>query len=233
MKRTIHFLIGWIFLLSLPWAANAAEWHLGKDADGVRVYSRDAADGSIEVKAETTLDVPLASVMALIVDYDAATRWRSEMIKSMKLKDHPNDQTWILQVHAEPPWPLPASDNVIEAVLYAEPEQVVYKYKERPDLQPPGTTSALGAMNGEWILRPAGPQRTKVISVMFMKPSVPVPNWLIKRMVYNTPHEQMLKMGKVVQEPQYRPAAVSPKLKELLAPTLKSAISVERRASAS
>lgn len=210
-------------LLLLPWMAVAAEWQLGKDESGVRVYSRDAAGGGIEVKAETTVDAPLVSVMALILDYDAATRWRASMIKSMKVKDQPNDHTWILQVHAEPPWPLPANESVIEAQLQAKPDRVIYQYKERPDLQPPGTKSALGAMNGEWILKPAGEGRTQVTNVMMMKPNIPVPDWLIKRMLYSTPHEQMIKLGKVAAEPKYRPDAAPPKIQELLAPTLKSA----------
>jgi hypothetical protein len=209
-------------LLLLPGMAFAAEWQLGKDESGVRVYSRDAAGGGIEVKAETTVDAPLVSVMALILDYDAATRWRASMIKSMKVKDQPNDHTWILQVHAEPPWPLPANESVIEAQLQAKPDRVVYHYKERPDLQPPGTRSALGAMNGEWILKPVGEGRTHVTNVMMMKPNIPVPDWLIKRMIYSTPHEQLIKLGKVAGEPQYRPSAAPPKIKELLAPTLKS-----------
>ena len=215
-------------LLLLPGMAFAAEWQLGKDESGVRVYSRDAAGGGIEVKAETTVDAPLVSVMALILDYNAATRWRASMIKSMKVKEQPNDHTWILQVHAEPPWPLPANESVIEAQLQAKPDRVVYHYKERPDLQPQGTKSALGAMNGEWILKPAGEGRTQVTNVMMMKPNIPVPEWLIKRMIYSTPHEQMIKLGKVAGEPQYRPSAAPPKIKELLAPTLKSAAQTDR-----
>lgn len=219
----LHLWMGLLALCCLSGAVNAADWRLGKEDSGVRVYSRDAAGGGIEVKAETTVDVPLVSVMALILDYDAATRWRASMIKSMKVKEQPNDHTWILQVHAEPPWPLPANESVIEARLLSKPDRVVYQYKERADLQPPGTKSALGAMNGEWILEPAGQGRTQVTNVMMMKPNIPVPDWLIKRMIYNTPHEQMIKLGKVAAEPQYRPGAASPKLRELLAPTLNAA----------
>lgn len=221
MKHFKYTWIGLMILLCLPGIASASDWQLGKDENGVRVYSRDQADGSIEVKAETTLDIPLISVMALILDYEAATRWRAEMIKSMKVKEHPNERTWILQVHAEPPWPLPANDSVIEAVLEAMPGKAIYRYKERADLQPAGTKSALGAMNGEWTLVPVNAQRTSVTNTMMMKPNIPVPSWLIKRMVYTTPYEQLIKMGEVAKEPPYQPNAVSPKLKELLAPALK------------
>lgn len=223
MKHTKRLRLWAIALMLLPLVATASDWQLGKDADGIRVYSRDAADGGIEVKAETTVDAPLVSVMGLILDYDAATRWRSSMIKSMKVKDQPNDHTWILQVHAEPPWPLPANDSVIEAVVEAKPEKVIYHYKERADLQPPDTKSAMGSMNGQWILKPVGNNRTSVTNVMLMKPNIPVPDWLIKRMIYSTPHEQLVKMGQVAKEPRYRPEAAPEKLKNLLAPTLKSA----------
>lgn len=222
MKHTKRLRLWAIALMLLPLVAIASDWKLGKDADGIRVYSRDAADGGIEVKAETTVDAPLVSVMGLILDYDAATRWRSSMIKSMKVKDQPNDHTWILQVHAEPPWPLPANDSVIEAVVEAKPEKVIYHYKERADLQPPDTKSAMGSMNGQWILKPVGNNRTSVTNVMLMKPSIPVPDWLIKRMIYSTPHEQLVKMGQVANESRYRPEAAPEKLKNLLAPTLKS-----------
>lgn len=214
-----------IVLMALPLMAMASEWQLGKEEGGIRVYSRDANGGGIEVKAETTIDAPLVSVMGLILDYDAATRWRAAMIKSMKVKEHPDAHTWILQVHAEPPWPLPANDSVIEAVLEAKPEKVIYHYKERADLQPAGTKSALGSMDGQWILQPAGSNRTTVTNVMVMKPNIPVPEWLIKRMVHSTPHEQLVKMGQVVKDPRYRPEAASAELKNLLAPTLKSAAS--------
>ncbi|MGB7289168.1 MAG: START domain-containing protein [Candidatus Macondimonas sp.] len=223
MKHTKRLRLWAIALMLLPLVAIASDWKLGKDADGIRVYSRDADNGGIEVKAETTVDAPLVSVMGLILDYDAATRWRSSMIKSMKVKDQPNDHTWILQVHAEPPWPLPANDSVIEAVVEAKPEKVIYHYKERADLQPPDTKSAMGSMNGQWILKPVGNNRTSVTNVMLMKPNIPVPDWLIKRMIYSTPHEQLVKMGQVANEPRYRPEAAPEKLKNLLAPTLKSA----------
>lgn len=223
MKHTKRLRSWTIVLMMLPLVAPASEWQLGKDADGVRVYSRDTDGGGVEVKAETTVDTPLVSVMSLILDYDAATRWRSAMIKSMKVKGQPNDHTWILQVHAEPPWPLPANDHVIEAVLDAKPEKVIYRYKERADLQPPGTNSVMGSMNGQWILQPVGANRTRVTNVMEVKPNIPVPNWLIERMVYNTPHEQLVKMGQVVKDPHYRPEVAPEKLKKLLAPTLKSA----------
>lgn len=223
MKHMKRLCLWAIVLMILPLVAAASEWQLGKHADSVRVYSRDADGGGVEVKAETTLDAPLVSVMGLILDYDAATRWRAAMIKSMKVKEHPNDHTWILQVHAEPPWPLPANDSVIEAVLEARPDKVIYHYKERADLQPPGTKSAMGSMDGQWILQPAGNNRTSVTNVMVMKPNIPVPAWLIKRLIYSTPHEQLVKMGQVVKDPRYRPEVAPEKLKDLLAPTLKPA----------
>ncbi len=225
MKHTKRLRLWAIVLMVLPLVATASEWQLGKEEDGIRVYSREANGGGVEVKAETTIDAPLISVMGLILDYDAATRWRTSMLKSMKVKDRPNDHTWILQVHAEPPWPLPANDSVIEAVLEAEPDKVIYHYRERADLQPPGTKSVMGSMDGQWILQPAGNNRTSVTNVMMIKPNIPVPDWLIKRMVYSTPHEQLVKMGQVVKDPRYRPEAASAALKNLLAPTLKSAAS--------
>lgn len=191
--------------------ARAADWELRKEEDGIRIWTRELSDGKRELKVNMQVSQSPEAVKALLLDFPAATRWRSSYLKSMKQIDHPNPDTWLIRVDSQPPWPFKATAAIIEGKLHRDPKTgvITYNYRERHDLmQKQGMETNEGNMSGEWLLTPRN-GGTDLTNIVQMQINIPVPGFVLNRLIDNETLSEKQRLRQVLADPKYSRAAAA------------------------
>lgn len=212
--KRIPLLWSLLLMVMLPRLALAAEssaWELRKEEDGIRIWTRELADGKRELKINMQVPQSPEAVKALLLDFPAATRWRSSYLKSMKQIDHPNDHTWLVRVDSKPPWPFKATAAIIEGKIQQDAKSgtITYSYHERHDLmRQQGMETDEGSMSGEWVLTPRN-GGTDITNIVQMQINIPVPGFVLNRLIDNETLSEKQRMREVLADPKYSRAATS------------------------
>jgi len=198
-----------LWLAPLP----AQAWTLGKDLNGIRVWSQPLSTGSgHEIKSEGIVNASPDKVVVLLTDYSISPSWRSKYLKAMDVMEHPAPDRWIIRVNSQPPWPLPVTHSIIETQVSKNDKtgEVTYSYRPRHDLMEKEGVKPLGTGEGEWRLTPAAEGKTSIVKVARMSITAPVPKWLIESMLYDGPYEELMGMRQKLTEAKYSAAAPTP-----------------------
>ncbi len=178
-----------LFTLLLTLAAPAGAWQLRQDDAGIRIWTQRAADGPHEVKAQMTVSASPDAVLAVLQNYDDIA-WRGDMLERMEVVERPSEDVMLLQVEADPPWPLSDSTSIVETRISREADgTIVYSYRDRDDLLPPDASRPPASLEGEWRLAPVA-DGTQVMHVVEAEPNVAIPGWLLDRLIYRQPRDQ-------------------------------------------
>ena len=114
-------------------AANfsSLDWVLSEEKNNVKVYTRGVPgdDNGRAIKAMTVVDQPPASVLALVVDYPSATKWRKQ-IKSMEKIKQIDDNNWYIRTVSDLPWPLSDRTSTLKCMVdrSSETQSIVYHF---------------------------------------------------------------------------------------------------------
>ncbi len=210
--KRISLLWALLLMVILPGLALAAEssaWELRKEKDGIRIWTRELADGRRELKVNMQVPQPPEAVKALLLDFQSATRWRSSYLKSMKQIDHPNPDVWLVRVDSQPPWPFKSSAAIIEGKIKQDAKSgtISYSYHERHDLmQQQGMETNEGSMSGEWLLTPRN-GGTDITNIVQMQINIPVPGFVLNRLIDNETLAEKQRMRQVLAEGKYSHSA--------------------------
>lgn len=184
-----------LFTLLFALAGPASAWQLRQDDAGVRIWTQRTADGPHEVKAQMTVPAAPERVLAVLQNYDDIA-WRGDMLEHMQVIERPSEDVMLLQVEADPPWPLSDSTSIVETRLSREADgTIVYAYRDREDLLPPDASRPPASLEGEWRLTPVA-EGTQVTHVVEARPNVAIPGWLLDRLIYRQPRDQFINLRK-------------------------------------
>ncbi len=178
-----------LFTLLFALAGPASAWQLRQDDAGIQIWTQRAADGPHEVKAQMTVPAAPDAVLAVLQNYEDIA-WRGDMLERMQVIERPSKDTILLQVEANPPWPLSDSTSIVETRISREADgTIVYAYENRGDLLPPDAPRPPADLEGEWRLAPVA-EGTEVTHVVEATPNVAIPGWLLDRLIYRQPRDQ-------------------------------------------
>lgn len=193
-----------ILLLQFSIAGAAAgEWSLVKDSDDIRVYSRKSADSAInEVRAVTTVNTEVRTVVQLLRDHQSRPRWDSysgEVFVHETLS--PTEE--LLYLHSDLPWPVSDRDMLAHVKWFYEPGSgVVYTQSEATSgiLPPrPGRIRVTRARQ-QWRLTPVAQGRVEISTEIFLDPAGPLPPWLVNMLSVDAPYNSLNGIRRVLGE---------------------------------
>ena len=127
MKHTKRFslflAIGW--LVAGSWAEAPADFALDKDKNGIKVYTRKIEGSSLkEFKGVTSIKTSLTSLVALMDDTDALTKWLHNC-SAAKLVQSMNYYERITYTVINAPWPVSDRDTVSYSKIVQDPKSKV------------------------------------------------------------------------------------------------------------
>lgn len=204
-----------IITLLLTWAplsAQTGEWKLKKQADGLKVYLRDAENSNIkEVKIETTFDASLSSVIAVLKDVPAYSKWIYKCSAAERLEPGANTSS-VYYCGIDFPWPLSDRDFIAKSKLRQDPnsKHVFIDVQCAPAYLPEKDGFVrIKKMNINYEFIPLPGNKVKMNYRLHSDPGGALPAWLINLAVDNGPVNTIKGMREMLKEDKYRNAKLA------------------------
>lgn len=222
MKRLIS---AFILLLVLPWlpakaisspdlAPGNTDWSLQYSADKLQVFTRPEQNSDVEsFMAESRLNAPLASILAVIADPSTCPGWVDGCIKSLSLGGKNfNDRFGYALNHI--PWPFKNRDVVVRITTNGIPAnessgvQVSIEMKTSPDNPnfEQADTLRIEHSQARYILEETTSSTTSFTWLQHTEPAGALPAWLVNTKLIDLPRNSIPKLEQMASQDKYRNA---------------------------
>jgi ribosome-associated toxin RatA of RatAB toxin-antitoxin module len=190
-------------------AANTkeAKWTLAKNKKGVKVYLRKVQGSDFkEFKGVITLKVSLASLVALVKDFEASPDWVANCSKCEVLERTSANETFSYSV-SKAPWPVKNRDAIVHTVISQDKDTraVTIKQTGKPDYIPKKkNVIRVKRIDGFWQFTPQKSGEVEIVYQVVSDPGGGIPKWLVNSSLVSQPYRTLLKMKKVVEREKYQ-----------------------------
>ena len=185
-----------ICLCAVGATANAYEWELKKQADGIDVYTRPVSDSDIkEFKGEGIVGVSISAIVELLRDSAQFKNWFPNTSAS-KLLERDGAVSYQYSIMSTP-WPISDRDNIFRSVMTRDETtgSVEITVDAAPDHYPvQKRLHRVTRAKGSWLLTPDGPNKTHVKFVMHLEPGGGIPDWMVNAQIIATPFDALTNM---------------------------------------
>ncbi|AIR90344.1 START domain-containing protein [Pseudomonas cremoricolorata] len=179
--------------------AQAENWEVKKDEDGIKVSLSDVAGSKYKAyRGETLIKAPLAKVVAEQENVTAACTWIHEC-KLQKLLKHEGDQAWTY-TQFNTPWPVTPRDSVLHITTSrAADGSVTRAFEEASDYLPEEKGFVrVAEVEGFWKFAPQG-DNTQVIYQVHTEPGGSVPALVANKFVVDAPFNTLKQLRAKVE----------------------------------
>ena len=176
------------FTLVFAATAQAEDWQVAKDEDGIKVSLSEVAGSKYKAyRGVTVIKAPVAKIVALQEDVAGACKWIHEC-KLQKLLKHEGDVSYTYtQFNA--PFPVSNRDSILKITTSkAADGSITRTLLEVPTYQPEEKGFVrVAQVDGFWKLVPKGDNQTEVTYQVHTEPGGSVPSWLANKFVVDAP----------------------------------------------
>ncbi len=202
-----------IFALFLT--ADADDWSLTKEKNGVSVYVREIAGSDfLEFRGETVVEGSVSSLVALLYDTPNAPAWLHDCSFSMSVEEKAFEDNVIFQTYD---LPFPAGDRqvILQTKLVWTPKgarletQEANSYcdgrlTERCKSVRKSGSITMERSRGAYTFTPLNEKRTKVVWQQHVEPGGMIPAWLANTLVVDLPYNSLQQLRSLVRDEKYR-----------------------------
>lgn len=186
-------------------------WHLKKDQEGIRIYSRNSDSNRIaDIKVELIVTGRLSSLAALVLDIDNYPNWSFNTEKAYVLRRiGPADLYFYSLIRS--PWPASMRDLAVHLRLRQDSATRTLRIlaDESPDYIPARKGIVRVPVSIErWTVTPLPGEKLSITYELRLDPGASVPSWLIDMFSTRGPFETFSKLRTAIREPKYRNAAL-------------------------
>ncbi len=208
-------------VLFLP-SSNAMEnWALLQDKDGIKVYKKHIEGSSLyEFKGDTVVNAKIETVLEVMLDFKAVTKWfvfmeKFKVLKEFERKD--DNFNMSIYISIDPPWPISNRDCILKVTgelsnnnntkvtidMSALRKQVV-PLKEG--------YRRLTKLSNKWCIESITDNKTSVSYSVKVDPEGYIPAWLVNTAIKKQPLYTLYNLKQMVKFPKYIKAENSTKL---------------------
>lgn len=182
-------------------------WHLAKDQDHIKIYTRDMPGSDFEAfKAVAVLNAPLANVMAVMVTPSSCMQWVHGCIAAENIKVESFNQRYAYSVN-DLPWPVSNRDYVLRINTGANPDtgEIIMRFHAVSGMKPP-TPDNVRVTDSDTLYRfkAVDATHTRMTWIQHTDPNGMLPGWLVNTLAVDIPFDSLKKLGKVANLPQYQ-----------------------------
>ena len=202
-------------LLVISKIAVADEWHLEKDKNGVRAYTRDMPGSAVrQFKVETNLPVPMDVVLAVFEDFKRYREWKFQVEISGELSQ-PNETTWFHYQGQDLPFPASNRMFVLKSQLQVKDKNTIIiethavpEYCNNAQLNTCAAVIDFDALvvkvaDGDTLVQQTANGSTHVVWTQHVEPGGSIPAWMINKMLVDSPWEAFNSLRQYVKTPRY------------------------------
>lgn len=198
MKKKL--LLFCLFLFGLSAAMAQGKWELKKNQDGIAVYTRKAAKGSIkELRVVCELDATKAQLISTIENIADYNSWVYSNKKSTILKMiTPQNIIYYTQSHL--PWPIKDRDLIVELNITPTPDVLNIQAKSLPDYLPKETDYIRVPYSlALWKVTQAANNKLKVDYTFSIDPGGSIPSWIVNATLTIGPFNSFVKLKQILK----------------------------------
>lgn len=200
--RAVQRLMVVLGACSVMGAAQAEDWQVAKNEDGIKVSLSDVAGSKYKAyRGETVINASIAKLRALQEDVAGACSWVHEC-KTQKLLKHEGDQSWTY-TQFNTPWPVTARDSVLHITTVQGADGSLTRQLEGAPKYIPEEQGfvRVAEVQGYWKLVPKGPNSTEVTYQVHTEPGGSVPSWLANKFVVDAPFNTLKALKARAEKP--------------------------------
>ncbi|MGI1678385.1 MAG: hypothetical protein K6L75_06630 [Cellvibrionaceae bacterium] len=211
----------WLVFSSNTYPGETGPWELqisNNSTSEVTLYFRNYPDSKIpEFKAITTIQSTMASVLAVLLDYDACKKWVHQCEHSFSIQSINSREQYIYQINKLPF--VKDRDVILHATLFfsEEAKNITIKLIADPDfcsraseelsencksIDPSRYVRVTTAI-GHYELKEIG-NNIQVTWQQYLEPGGFLPNWLAKSQLSDLPIKTLMTLHKIVKEEKYQ-----------------------------
>ena len=177
-----------LILLCFPFLVNAqTDWTLKKEANQIKIYTRDAKDSNLkEFMAMTTIETPLKLILNELLEapdyYEGCESNVSYYVKELNSNQH------VFYAHQDLPWPIKDRDIVtLLTVDKLNSKTIKLTLESLPDELPSKTkTIRIKNLMGYWLLEEME-GKTTVTQQLFVDPEGSLPPFVVNNLLVKGP----------------------------------------------
>ncbi|MBT8765217.1 START domain-containing protein [Metapseudomonas boanensis] len=176
-------------------AAEAEEWKLVKDEDGIKVYLSEVPGSRYKAyRGVTVMKTDIATLRRLQEDVVGSCAWIHECREQRLLKSE-GAQSWTY-ARFNTPWPVTPRDSVLHVTSQLGADGSVTRLLEAaPDYLPKSKGFVrVNRVDGLWKLVPKGVGEVEVTYQAHTEPGGSVPSWLANSFVVDAPFNTLKAM---------------------------------------
>lgn len=169
-------------------AAQAADWKVAKEEDGIKVSLSDVSGSQYKAyQGVTTINASVAKLRALQEDVAGACAWVHEC-KMQKILKVDGDKAWTY-TQFNTPWPVTPRDSVLQITTVEGADgSVTRNLLGAPKYIPEEKGFVrVAQVEGFWKLVPKSANETEVTYQVHTEPGGSVPSWLANKFVVDAP----------------------------------------------
>ncbi len=172
--------------------AQAEDWKMAKDEDGIKVSLSDVAGSQYKAyRGVTVMKTTVAKLRALHDDVVGACAWIHEC-KSQKLLKREGDESWTY-TQFKAPFPVTDRDSVLHVTTVAGADgSLTRKLEGVPTYLPEEKGFVrVAQVQGFWKFVPKGADQVEVTYQVHTEPGGSVPSWLANKFVVDAPFDTL------------------------------------------
>jgi hypothetical protein len=198
MKKKLFLFFLLLFVFSAVMAQG--KWELKKNENGIEVYTRKAAKGSIkELRVVCELDATKAQLISTIEDIADYNSWVYSNKKSTILKMiTPQNIIYYTQSHL--PWPIKDRDLIIELNITPTPDVLNIQAKSLPNYLPKTDDYVRVPYSlAQWRVTQGPNNKLKVDYTFSVDPGGNIPTWLVNATLTIGPFNSFVKLKQILK----------------------------------
>ncbi len=187
-------------------AENDDGWTLRKEADNIRVYTIDHQDSSFKAfKAVATLDAPIETVMAVMMNPKSCVEWVYNCTESYAFGTGSFHDRYAYSVN-DMPWPVTDRDYVLHIRTRGNRDsgEIVMDLNATPN-QRAEFDNRVRVDRSDTLYRfiPEG-NKTRMIWLQHTDPNGALPGWLVNSLLVDIPVRSLKALEQVAGEDRYQ-----------------------------
>jgi len=207
MNKAFFLLLFFSFQILRPTTAQEADWEFKRQVNDILVYTKDIPNSNIKsLKIIMEADVPINSVIQLLLDISAYRKWVYKCSHSEHIKEENSLSTYDYY-QIDFPWPFSDRDMYVHSVTSKDPDTgvIIAESKGVPNYGPQrdGFIRILEHHN-RWIITPVTPNKTHLVYTLAADPAGAIPDWLINLAADQGPIKSMKSFLKLVKTLPYQ-----------------------------
>jgi hypothetical protein len=186
--------------------ASTLDWQLKQDKHGIKVYTV-AVKGSKyrAIQSSVLIDASLHSIIALIRDSTACSKW-ADMCKHSEVHQNVSNSEYYIYTYNNLPFPIKDRDILAHVQWKIDPQNSVLSMRSSAtsgvkDINPKAVR--LTHAVAKWQFTEQDDGSVLVENIAHVEPNGPIPAWISNRLMISSPYRTLLRMRRLAESGAY------------------------------